>query len=132
VAAFLCRALIPNGYMPVMNAAQGAPILGLCSGTEAGFAADPRAGHASGHPDAGHPDAGHPANGHPDDGHPDHRICPFSLAAAHVALPVQASLAVVALLARSLVLHARPARPTIAAPVSGPPLGSRAPPLNLA
>ncbi|WP_416232919.1 DUF2946 family protein [Castellaniella sp.] len=117
VAAFLCRALIPAGYMPAANAARGLSALEFCPGTgDAGVTFSHLVDDLS----------------HPVDGHHDYQSCPFCLAVSHAALPAQPGLTLAGLAVRSLPLIFARARPAVVSSAAGPPLGPRAPPLNFA
>lgn len=115
VVSFLCRALIPPGYMPGAGVHDGMPAMALCDGTDGASLSA-----AFGHPQPPAPDHGHAQ-------HP----CPFCVAAAQVALPWHAVLAVAAMaipcrVIRVAVRSALPSGTTL-----GSPLGSRAPPARL-
>ena len=118
IVAFLCRAVIPAGYMPDSSEEQkGIFAITLCvpqGGTSAMLMAlidDPA-----------EPDPGDQV------GNPE---CPFALLAAQHLLPTQAAPALAGAIAhRPLpLLHQNHSLPPL--PAQGPPLGSRAPPSSL-
>lgn len=111
--SFLCRAVIPVGYMPDLSGERDTPFaITLCTmgGTVVVQLDLPGSEEAS------------------SDQHYNGDTCPFGLNIAHKLIPGQATLAVV-----SAVLFHSVASPTAAQvlpplPALGPPLGSRAPP----
>jgi hypothetical protein len=116
LVAFLFRALVPAGYMPVAHAAPGAGHLAFCMGAEEGGVAFSHLVDDLTHPADGHR---HAAQG-----------CPFFVAASHAALPAHTGVAVAGLATRYLPLALLRVRAVVVGTVAGPPLGSHAPPLN--
>lgn len=117
VLLFLCRALIPVGYMPDFSGArEGTFSITICttSGTSTilvdanGQAIEPSSGD-----------------------HTDNQECSFCLAASQTLMPAGQVPALVMSVAHRTVplLHGNHALPPL--PALGPPLGSRAPPSNL-
>ncbi|MGB6007426.1 hypothetical protein [Castellaniella sp.] len=103
--------------MPAANAAGGVGVLWFCTGTgDAGVTFSRLVERLT----------------HHDDGHHESQSCPFFVAASHAPLPTQPGLAVVGMAAQFLLFALAPSKVSVAAPVAGPPLGSRAPPLNFA
>ncbi len=118
VLSFLCRAMIPTGYMPdVSGARDGKFFLTLCTVGGGTSTVSLDWDHQSDHPS-------------PDD-HFDQQSCPFGIVASQAVLPGQASPSLVGPAAFHPVVlpHRGPAQPPM--PAQGPPLGSRAPPSNL-
>lgn len=120
VFAFLCRALIPPGYMPAQAAHGNVATLTICTAqgsVQVRSALLDLTGHG----------------GQPPAKHSSHHPCPFGLALSQVALPALPTLAVVASITKSLAVLAR-VRSHVPAPgpTLGPPLGPRAPPFSFA
>ncbi len=110
--AFLFKAMIPAGYMPVAAGPAGAPAMTLCiSGLPAGVIKTLALNHAD-------PSA-----------EPQPLHCVFASLAGQAALPHAAMAALAQLF---YAMHPQPAWPSsfdFPALVRGPPLGARAPPV---
>lgn len=118
VIAFVCRSVIPNGYMPALSGEKnGTVILTLCS--------------ADGSNRTLLLNLQNHSKKSPNDGHASQE-CPFGLVMSHGILPLQDVPALVAMVQRDHIKRV-PERNLALPPLPalGPPLGSRAPPTNL-
>lgn len=118
VVSFLSRALIPNGYMPVLTSESGnALAVTFCT------------------MDGGTSTLLLELTNKPAQPASDHQFneerCPFGIVTSQAAMPGQETLVLAGLAAQRPVLlpQRNQARPPL--PALGPPLGSRAPPKNL-
>lgn len=120
VFAFLCRALIPPGYMPAQSAHGDAPTMTICT-AQGSIQVQSMLMDLAGH------------DGHAPTKHSSHHSCPFGVAFSQVALPALPALAVVAPITKSLTVLAgvRSHVPVLGFTL-GPPLGPRAPPSRFA
>ncbi|MBK1782200.1 DUF2946 family protein [Advenella sp. WQ 585] len=115
--SFLCRALIPAGYMPDFSGArEGKFSITICTATGTNTILVDANGELV-----------EPSSGD----YPDNQDCAFCLVASQTLMPAPEMPALaVFLTSRPVSLpHANHALPPL--PAQGPPLGSRAPPLNL-
>lgn len=116
--AYVCRAIVPAGYMPTRSAQDPGFAITFCT-------------------------AGNPANtlwidligqdGQADsDTHHTQQDCPFGIAASPALLPSLDAPVLISLITYRpvLLVESNQTRPPL--PAQGPPLGSRAPPLSLA
>ncbi|NYT25950.1 DUF2946 family protein [Alcaligenaceae bacterium] len=118
VLSFLCRAVIPVGYMPDLSGGRdGKFAITFCTvgGGTSTMLVDLN----------DKPDQPSPSD------HFDNQDCPFGIVVSQVAMPSQETTALVRVVAHHLVplRHRNQALPPL--PALGPPLGSRAPPSNL-
>ena len=118
VLSFVCRAMIPVGYMPDLSGTSNSTFsVTLCTvsgGTSTLLLdLDAHSDHSS------------------SNDHFDHQDCPFGIVMSQVAMPSQAPPALAGNIAHRPVFlsHRNQAHPPL--PALGPPLGSRAPPSNL-
>lgn len=135
---FLVRAMVPAGYMPDVDAlAEGRLGIKICPAVGPGFAT---AAESSSHDHQGHHDhgpshaGGHHGSNDADGNHSnDHSKdpCPFGTAVAKSFIP-PAPFAIPATTTARTNGISDPASELVAIRPTGPPLGSRAPPLNLA
>ncbi|MGO3841086.1 MAG: DUF2946 family protein [Alcaligenes pakistanensis] len=119
ILSFLCRALVPVGYMPdTASKRDGFFSITLCS--------------PGGTPSTILMSLTGPDDSTTSDGHTDVQPCPYGLVLSQAALPSadMASLDSPASHAPLLLPQRNQTRPPL--PALGPPLGSRAPPANLA
>ncbi|MFA7532282.1 MAG: DUF2946 family protein [Castellaniella sp.] len=118
VLSFLCRAVIPMGYMPDLSGGRdGKFAITFCTvgGGTSTLLVDLN----------DQPDQPSPSD------HFDNQDCPFGIVVSQVAMPSQEAIVLAGIIAYHPVSlpqrnHARPPLPAL-----GPPLGSRAPPSNL-
>ena len=135
---FLVRAMVPAGYMPDVDAlAEGRLGIKICPAVGPGFAA---AAQSSGHDHQGHHahdpsqvGGGHHGSNDADGNHSnDHSKdpCPFGTAVAKSFIP-PAPLAIPATTTAHINGVSDTASEIVVIRPTGPPLGPRAPPLNL-
>ncbi|MGO3133374.1 MAG: DUF2946 family protein [Alcaligenes sp.] len=116
--AYVCRAIIPAGYMPTHSAQDNGFAITLCS-------------------------TGNPANTlwidllgqdtqQDSDHHQNPQDCPFGMAASPALLSTLDAPVLIGLIAYRPILLADIQQTRSALPARGPPLGSRAPPAHLA
>lgn len=118
VISFLCRSVIPMGYMPDVS--------GTRNGTFAVTFCTMDGGISTLTLDL----SGQPEHSSSDD-HSNIQDCPFSLLASQVIMPYQAAPVLTGIIPHrpAPLLHRNQSLPPL--PALGPPLGSRAPPSNL-
>ncbi len=118
IVSFLCRAVIPVGYMPDASGGRDSKVyITLC--TEGGGVTtllmnlDGETGQSAA------------------DDHLDHQECPFGIVASQTMMPGDAVAVLAGVVAHrpASLAHRNHALPPL--PSLGPPLGSRAPPSNL-
>jgi hypothetical protein len=132
--SFVLRALVPAGFMPDAAAFHdGRPALKLCTSIGTRHASAHAAGHASAHDlaDASRHDPGHASAPHQGDEAPAGSDCPFGLLLVQAVVP---SIETAVLLAAAPVRDVAVRFHAVLAPllpIPGPPLGPRAPPVNL-
>lgn len=116
--AYVCRAIVPAGYMPTRSAQDNGFAITFCT---AGNSANTLWIDLVGQD--GQADS---------DTHQNQQDCPFGIAASPALLPTLDAPVLISLITyrRVLLAESNQTRPPL--PAQGPPLGSRAPPLRLA
>nr|WP_321273147.1 DUF2946 family protein [Alcaligenes faecalis] len=116
--AYVCRAIVPAGYMPIRSAQNNGFAITFCT---AGNAANTLWIDLVGQD--GQADS---------DTHQNQQDCPFGIAASPALLPTLDAPVLISLITYRPVLLAESNQTRPPLPAQGPPLGSRAPPLRLA
>ncbi|WP_197313792.1 DUF2946 family protein [Alcaligenes faecalis] len=116
--AYVCRAIVPAGYMPTRSAQDNGFAITFCT---AGNSANTLWIDLVGQD--GQADS---------DTHQNQQDCPFGIAASPALLPTLDAPVLISLITDRPVLLAESNQTRPPLPAQGPPLGSRAPPLRLA
>ncbi|WP_326833645.1 DUF2946 family protein [Alcaligenes sp. MMA] len=116
--AYVCRAIVPAGYMPTRSAQDNGFAITFCT---AGNSANTLWIDLIGQD--GQADS---------DTHQNQQDCPFGIAASPALLPTLDAPVLISLITYQPVLLAESNQTRPPLPAQGPPLGSRAPPLLLA
>ncbi|SHI25498.1 hypothetical protein SAMN04488135_11647 [Pollutimonas bauzanensis] len=118
VMSFLCRSVIPMGYMPDLSGGRGDKhAITFCT---AGSGASTSSLDLTGRPEQSSSDE-----------HAGSQDCPFGLAVSQAVMPGQPASMLLGMISQrpAALLHHNQTLPPL--PALGPPLGSRAPPSNL-